>query len=38
MVRWLGLRTSTAVGVGSVTGQETEVLQAMWYSHKNQEN
>ena len=31
VVRWLGLHTFTAEGVGSIPGQGTKILQVMWH-------
>ena len=33
-VQWLGLLAFTAEGSGSVPGQGTKILQAMWRSQK----
>ena len=33
-VQWLGLLAFTAEGSGSVPGQGTKILQAMWHSQK----
>ena len=34
MVQWLGLHMLTAEGPGSVPGQGTKILQAMWHGQK----
>ena len=34
MVQWLGLGAFTAEGMGSIPGQGTKVLQAMWHGQK----
>ena len=35
MVQWLGLCALTAEGVGSIPGQGTKILQAVWPKNKN---
>ena len=37
MAQWLGLCASTAVGIGSIPGQGTNILQAEWHSAPAQE-
>ena len=32
MVQWLGLGTFTAMGMGTIPGQETKTPEAMWHS------
>ena len=34
MVQWLGRRTSTAGGTGSIPGGGTKIPHAAWYGHK----
>ena len=34
MVQWLGLGALTARGPGSIPGQGTKILQAMWHGQK----
>ena len=34
MVQWLRLHASTARGLGSITGQGTKILQALWHGKK----
>ena len=34
MIQWLGLRASTAVGVGSIPGGGTKIPHAMQYGQK----
>ena len=33
-IQWLGLRASTAGGMGSIPGQETKIPQATWRGQK----
>ena len=33
-VKWLALRTFSAQGVGSIPGQGTKILQAVWCGQK----
>ena len=32
--QWLGISVFTAMGPGSIPGQGTKILQAVWYSKK----
>ena len=34
MVQWLRLHASTAGGLGSIPGQGTKILQALWHGKK----
>ena len=33
-VQWLRIHASTAEGTGSIPGQETKILHAMWHVQK----
>ena len=35
--QWLGLHIFTAPGMGSIPGQGTKILRAMWYSPRKKE-
>ena len=37
-VQWLGLRTSTAGGMGSIPGRGTKILYAAWHSQKKKKD
>ena len=37
VVQWLGLGTLAAKALGSIPGQGTKILQAMWCSQKKKE-
>ena len=37
VVQWLGLSTFTAMGLRSVPGHQTKILQASWHSRKKRE-
>ena len=37
MVQWLGLCASTAEGTGSIPGQGTKKLQAVWYGQEQKQ-
>ena len=37
MVQWLRLHASTAVGIGSIPGQGTKILHAIWPKKKKKE-
>ena len=38
MVQWLGLDAFTAVGLGSIPGWGTKILQAKWRGQNNKNN
>ena len=37
MIQWLGLCAFTAEGAGSIPGQGTKILQAVWCGKKKKE-
>ena len=38
VVQWLGLCAFTAEGMGSIPGQGTKILQAVWCDQKEKEH
>ena len=38
MVHWLRLHASAAEGTGSIPGQGTKILQAVWYGQEQKQS